>query len=188
MKKILKYISNIILSLIIIVTLFVTIITIFTNRDGIPDVFGYSPFSIQSNSMASTINKGDLIITKKISNNPNIKEGDIISFYSTINGKNVIKTHRVINIRDESGVNLYITKGDANDVEDTTFVTEVDIISKYNGIRIPFLGYLLDFTKNKWVFLFLILIPLLIIFIYQLIDFIKLLIKYKMEKLEEELD
>lgn len=187
MKKIcnLKFIGDIFVIIIIILAIFVTLFTIITNKDGISNLKGYSPFSIQSNSMFPTLKKGDMIITYNKINYQDLKVNDIISFYSFENGSNIIKTHRITNIYLENNVRLYETKGDNNDVSDNVYITDVDIIGKMK-YRIPFLGGIIDFLKNKWVFLFLILIPLGIIFIYQLIDFLKVLIDYKLEKEEQD--
>ena len=135
--------------------------------------------------MFPTLKKGDMIITYNKINYQDLKVNDIISFYSFENGSNIIKTHRITNIYLENNVRLYETKGDNNDVSDNVYITDVDIIGKMK-YRIPFLGGIIDFLKNKWVFLFLILIPLGIIFIYQLIDFLKVLIDYKLEKEEQD--
>ena len=161
MKKIcnLKFIGDIFVIIIIILAIFVTLFTIITNKDGISNLKGYSPFSIQSNSMFPTLKKGDMIITYNKINYKDLKVNDIISFYSFENGSNIIKTHRITNIYLENNVRLYETKGDNNDVSDNVYITDVDIIGKMK-YRIPFLGGIIDFLKNKWVFLFLILIPL----------------------------
>ncbi len=187
MKKIcnLKFIGDIFVIIIIILAIFVTLFTIITNKDGISNLKGYSPFSIQSNSMFPTLKKGDMIITYNKINYQDLKVNDIISFYSFENGSNIIKTHRITNIYLENNVRLYETKGDNNDVSDNVYITDVDIIGKMK-YRIPFLGGIIDFLKNKWVFLFFIVIPLGIIFIYQLIDFLKILIDYRLEKDEQK--
>lgn len=179
MKKVCKSIWKIICSFVIFISLLVTLISIISNKDGIPNVFGYSPFSIQSNSMYPTIKKGDLIITKFDKTISNYDIDDIVSFFAYENGQNIIKTHRISNIIKEENMIMLETKGDNNDIEDIALLTEIDIIGKYQT-RIPFIGYLIDFFKNKWVFLFLIIIPLLILFITEFISFIKLYIEYKM--------
>lgn len=186
MKKIcnLKFIGDILVFIIIILASIVTIFTLITSKDGIPSVKGYSPFSIQSNSMKPTLSKGDLIITNNNINVNDLKVNDIISFYSYEKGVNIIKTHRIVNITNENNVLLFETKGDNNDVNDNVFITDIDIIGKL-VYRVPLLGNIIDFFKNKWVFFFIILIPLAILFIYQLINFISALIDYKMEMSKE---
>lgn len=152
-----------------------------SRKDGIPNINGYSPFSIQSNSMYPTLKKGDLIITKMNYSIDDYKKGDIISFFAYENGTNIIKTHRINNIIKQDKLIMFETKGDNNDIEDTYLITEVDIIGKYIK-RIPLLGNVIDFFKNRFVFFIFILIPLTIIFVSELISFINLYIEYKMDK------
>ena len=174
-KRIGGILLDILIALVIILGIITTIISITSNEDGIPNVFGYSPFSIQTNSMAPSLKSGDLIIVKSV-DPATLKVGDIISYYDTIDGENVIKTHRIVNIFDD-GVRLYTTRGDNNDVDDDYVLTEVDIIGKYQSIRIPLLGYIIDFFKSKWGFLLFIVVPLAIIFIVQLISLIRLIVE-----------
>lgn len=174
-KRIGGILLDILIALVIILGIITTIISLTSNEDGIPSVFGYSPFSIQTNSMLPTLKAGDLIVVKAVDPDT-LVVGDIISYYDTIDGENVIKTHRVVSIIDE-GVRLYTTRGDNNDVEDNYVLTEVDIIGKYQNIRIPLLGYIIDFFKSKWGFLLFIIIPLAIIFIFQLVGLIKLIVE-----------
>lgn len=173
-KRISGILLDILIALVIILGIITTIISLTSNEDGIPNVFGYSPFSIQTNSMAPTMKAGDLIIVKSIEPK-SLVVGDIISYYDTIDGENVIKTHRIISIIDD-GVRLYTTRGDNNDVDDDYVLTEVDIIGKYQNIKIPLLGYIIDFFKSKWGFLLFIVLPLAVIFVVQLISLIKLIV------------
>lgn len=174
-KRIGGILLDILIALVIILGIITTIISLTSNEDGIPSVFGYSPFSIQTNSMSPTLKTGDLIIVKAIDPS-SLKVDDIISYYDTIDGENVIKTHRIVSIIDDS-TRLYTTRGDNNDVEDNYVLTEVDIIGKYQNIRIPLLGYIIDFFKSKWGFLLFIIIPLAIIFLVQLVGLIKLIVE-----------
>lgn len=178
-KKISGMVLEIIIAFVIIFSIFITIMTLCTNKDGIPSIIGYSPFSIQSNSMAPTLHKGDLIIDKIIAIE-DLKVNDIVSFFATEQGTNIVKTHRIIEIINDGAI-ILVTKGDNNDVQDETLISEVDLIGKYQ-FRIPIMGYIIDFLKSKWGFLFCIVIPLFIIFIYQIIGFIKLVVEDKMEE------
>lgn len=174
-KRIGGILLDILIALVIILGIITTIISLTSNEDGIPNVLGCSPFSIQTNSMSPSLKAGDLIIVKSVPSDE-LVVGDIISYYDTIDGENVIKTHRIVSIT-EDGTRLYTTRGDNNDVIDNYVLTEVDIIGKYQNIRIPLLGYIIDFFKSKWGFLLFIIIPLAIIFIFQLIELIKLIVE-----------
>lgn len=180
-KNIGKLIIDILTVVVIISAILIAIIILTTNKDGVPDIMGYSPFSIQSNSMEPTLKKGDLIIDK-IVDIESLKVGDIISFYDTIDGVEVIKTHRITNITTDQGFYLFNTKGDNNSLPDATLISDVDVIGKYDGKRVPYLGSIIDFLKSKFGFLFCIILPLSVLFITQLVEFIKKILEYKMEE------
>lgn len=188
-KKIFKTISNIFLVFVIISAGIFALITFTSKKDGIPSVFGYSPFSIQSESMKPLLNVGDLVLCKKIDENTEIKKDDIVSFKTTIQGKNVIVTHRIesiIALEDNSYV--YTTKGDNNDTSDINTITRNDIVAIYTGNKIPVLGYILSFISNKYVFLLLIILPLAILFISEFVDLVKDLVENAELKEKEELE
>ncbi len=71
------------------------------------NIFGYTFFVVVTNSMAPTIETDDVIIVK-IGNQA--KVGEIITYKKG----NVFITHRVTAVRE----NLYIAKGDANNIGD----------------------------------------------------------------------
>ena len=92
---------------------------------GMPTVFGYSGAAVVSGSMdddsGDDIEIGDFVITKS---QDNYAVGDVITFYEPSLGGYV--THRIISA-DESG---FITKGDANNVQDGSTVAQDDIVGK----------------------------------------------------------
>ena len=105
-KSILGVISDILLVILIIVAIAITVMT-FTSKSsetGIGNVAGYTPFSVQTDSMSPTIGKGDLIIAKEVVDpTEELKEGDVITFYTLMQDSagNTIKgfnTHRIIDI------------------------------------------------------------------------------------------
>lgn len=124
-------------------------------------------YVIVSGSMEPELNIGDLIIVKKEND---LKEGDIISFWY---GESVV-THRITKIEKENGKNIYTTKGDRNNVEDSGTITDENIIGK-KIITIPKLGKITLIFQGRLA----IIIMLIIFFIY-----IKC-IKMKEQKREE---
>lgn len=177
-KKVFKIILNIFMVLIILVASIVTIVSLSTKEKGIANIFGYIPLSIQSESMKSAINKGDLIITKKY-NQGNVKKNDIIAFLSIEQEKTIIKTHRIIEIKEVNGNEVYVTKGDNNNQVDEQTVSKNDIVSVYTGKKISYAGTMLDFFKSQLGFMLCIILPLFALFIYQLYDFITVVIESK---------
>ena len=107
---------------IVLVLLVVLLVNIFGAKltGNVPRVFGYSVMNIVSGSMEEEIPKGSYVLIKKVSPEE-IEKDDIICFYSTdakIYG--MPNTHRVVEepIVTDSGIE-FITKGDANPINDT---------------------------------------------------------------------
>lgn len=186
-KKILKVIGDIFLVFVIVSAVIFTAITLTSKKDGIPSLFGYSPFSILSGSMEPTLKTGDIVLCKKVDNNTELKENDIIAFRTTIDGKKTIVTHRINSITTLNDDSIIITtKGDNNDISDANPLTREEVLAKYDNIRIPLLGYFITFISNKYVFFFLIILPLAILFITELVDLIKQLVENAEERIKEE--
>ena len=70
MKTVYKKIGGAIVDILIVVLVLLSIIISISSitaraNNGVPDLFGYSPFSVQSESMQPTINEGDYIFVEK---------------------------------------------------------------------------------------------------------------------------
>ena len=92
-------IINIVLIIAIIIAFFCTYTAYVTkNGSGVPDIFGYEPFSIQSDSMSPFFEKGDLVIDKRVEDTSKLQVGDVITFWTIIDGQKVLNTHRIIDI------------------------------------------------------------------------------------------
>ncbi len=110
--------------------------------------------------MAPTININDVVFVKEVSEEE-LKPNDIITFRSD----NSIITHRIVEVMEKNNRIIYTTKGDNNNTEDTDRAYFQDIEGKYIG-KIPKIGLILSFLKNKIVFIITIII-LIICIMYQ---------------------
>lgn len=102
----------------------------------LPRLLGYDINVVLSNSMEPVYSTGELLLVKH-AEPKDVKVGDIISFDGRDGAENVI-THRVIRIDSESQV--FYTKGDANEGEDSNPAT----FKRLNGIvmvNIPMAGH-----------------------------------------------
>lgn len=107
-------------------------------------VVGIRPYVVISGSMEPAVHKGSLSFINKHSKYEDIKNGDIIA-YQTPTGDKV--THRVREVTEEG----FITRGDANPVDDVALTTESNFLGK-NIFSIPMLGYAvgtLQTTRGK---------------------------------------
>lgn len=117
-KKILSIVFNVIFYILILLLLIVAISSIRSKKNGgIPNVFGYGLFVVESSSMdgneKDSFAKGDLIICKMATkkSRANIKIGDIVVFHDVMEDKNI--SHRVVNVTtNTSGDIVVITQGD----------------------------------------------------------------------------
>ena len=114
-------------------------------------VFGYRCFTNSSNSMSPVINTGSLTVIHPYDF---YDVGESISYYLLSGNRTEIITHRITSI----GGNVYVTKGDANEVEDRELVPSRLVIGKVILV-IPYLGYFITFVKSFWGTILTILLP-----------------------------
>lgn len=138
-KKVVEVVSDILLVMILIVAIVITVMT-FTSKNsdvGVGNVFGYTPFTIQSDSMKPTFKTGDMIIAKEVDNVNELKIGEVITYTTVLidaEGRSVRgnNTHRITDIvyNADGTINNFVTKGDATDMEDTVPVTPDSVLGK----------------------------------------------------------
>ena len=120
MKKVLKVIVNIFAWLVVFLALIVTILVFSSTRsNGVANLLGYIPLTVESQSMSPTFDQGDLIICKQIDDPTALQVDDVITFWMIIDGQKVKNTHRIIEISNEDGVLSFTTRGDNNPIADT---------------------------------------------------------------------
>ena len=156
MKKILYYVLFLVIVLPFLIFNLTLIIKSKLYPNKIADFMGYKPFIVMSGSMETTINIGDLVIVKKV-NSSSIHTGDIIAFK---NG-NIVISHRVKEVINDSGIYKFKTKGDNNNVADD-FIVNSDAIEGIFVNKIPGLGSILLFLGKPIGLLMVILVIIII--------------------------
>lgn len=167
MRKALDLVANIIMS-IVLVALVLGIIAAGSSRisgDGYPGLAGYRIFNVLSGSMNPTFAPGSAVITSEV-DPANLKIGDVVTF-KVPEEQDMIVTHRIVRINNEAGQMSFITRGDANNSEDTSPRPAGNIIGQV-VLGIPYLGYLAAFTQTKMGLLFMIVIPALILIVLEI--------------------
>lgn len=102
----------------------------------VPRFFGYTMFAVLSGSMEPSYPVGSIVYVNKNIMPEDIQVGEPIAFYRD---EETVATHRVVSI-DETN-RTFTTKGDANDVEDSSPVDYQQMIGKAT-VSIPYMGYL----------------------------------------------
>ena len=152
--------------IIILVAALYAFTTLATHEDGsVSDIAGFTPLAVQSDSMAPTFNKGDLIVIQKCDTSK-LEVGDIVTFHTIIDNEYALNTHRIAAIDEVNGMRSFTTKGDNNDVADTHIISDGDIVGKY-VFALPQMGKVMDFLSSSMGFLIVIVLPMLLFFIYQ---------------------
>ena len=175
MKTVAKKIGTAIVDIVIVILIaFSIIISIssFTAKanNGVPDLFGYSPFSVQTDSMKPVFNKGDYIFVEKC-DPEDLVIGDVITYYTMIDGRRAINTHRLVNIIDNNGLIEYQTQGDnreTNPEPDELLLSPGDVIGKYCGTKVPMMGAVIDYLSTQLGFFLFILLPVLLFTVFQI--------------------
>ena len=175
-KTVLKVLSWIVL---IFLILLATILIYYVVSSKIYEAKGkkYEPlislYTIISPSMEPNINVYDVVLTKRVKPEE-VKEGDVITFISSSTlGEGLTITHRVKSVIKTEGDIKFRTQGDNNPIPDSALVTSNNLLGKV-VFTIPFLGYIQFMLQSKSGWLFFLLIPAIIVVIYDVVKVIKL--------------
>ena len=178
-KRIMNAIVNGILVLAIALAAVCTYISfVSTSGNGVPSLFGIRVFSIQTESMYPTLLPGDLIFDTGVKEPEELRVGDVITYWTVINGERVLNTHRIHEIYDGGGYLIYATKGDNNTIADPLTVHESEVVGKYS-FRVAGLGKVFDYLQTSTGFLIVIVIPVFLFFLFHLIQFFRVLFAYQ---------
>ncbi len=143
------------------------IVKSYTNSDEVPSVSGYLPLIVLTDSMYPEIHSGDLIICHT-GEPEEVKVGDVIAFFDPAGNGTSIVTHRVAEITTQDGELAFITKGDANNVEDRMPVPAEDLVGVFQN-RIPGMGSVAMFMQTTQGLIVCVVCPLLLLIGYDLI-------------------
>ena len=189
MKKAWKIISTALVWIVVVVAVFMMIFTIisvntFDRNDR--DIFGLRFYIALSDSMSATdFDAGDLVLVKEV-DPATLKEGDIIAYQSQ-NSENYGQTvtHKIrAKTTDANGNPGFITYGTTTGVDDETVVTYPFILGKYQ-MALPKVGTFFQFLKTPQGYILCILIPFLLLIIYQGLNCVKIFKMYKAEQMAE---
>ena len=149
----------------IIICNVILIIRSYQDAEKLPTVFGISPVIVMSGSMYPTFDTGDMIVLQKVDPDT-VQEGDVICYFAD-NDKNTAITHRVVEVQTaEDGSLLFVTRGDANNVEDRVAVTADMVQGRYTGIYLPGLGNVAVFLQSPLGMVVCIVCPLALILLW----------------------
>ena len=193
MDNSMKVISWILVAFTVFIMLF-TIITVTTVDKNDRSIFGHKFYIVQTDSMSKSennadmdvhFNAGDIVIIKNLKDKTNLQKGDIISFMPTNEdsyGETI--THMILEVKkDDKGGVEYITYGTNTSTPDKAPVEPEYVLGKYVG-KLPGVGNFFAFVKSTPGYIVCILIPFLLLILYNGTSVIRLFRKYKKEQTE----
>lgn len=180
MKSFLKGLWGFVEVLIVIYVIIITACLLATNK------YGFTQFN---NTTLVTIDEfrakyldesqvNDLLIVKGTPND--IVVGDKIYYYGTAENKYTVETAHVRKIVSQDDTMAIYQLDD----EESTPIASNRVLGKYSAIY-PNIGGVLDVLESKIGFLLLVILPILLIFMYQIYALI-IVIKYGDEDIEQE--
>lgn len=177
-KRIGGIVVNVLVVLVLIVVLFISISVISSRGKGYTTFFGKAFVAVESYSMVGekedSFTRGDLIVFDELDDaeKQTLEEGQIVTFYDSIDGVRVLNTHRIINIgvNDVGTIVTVETMGDANDVADPVHLLD-DIVGRKVSIARG-VGHFFLFFNSQWGFFTCIVLPSFLIVIFCVVNLI----------------
>ena len=197
-RKIIDISTKVITYLLIAFTVFMmifTIVSVATLDRNDRSIFGVKFYIVQTDSMSKSeknedldihFNAGDIVLIKNLSEKEKteLKEGDVIAFMST-NSDSYMETitHMIRDVKEDDKGKLlgYVTYGTNTGTDDEALVEPEYVLGKYTG-KLPGIGKFFAFVKSTPGYIICILVPFLLLILYNGVNVIKLFRKYKQEQ------
>ena len=192
-KKILNGIFLGVQIALVLIALILTVIMIMNPKQGEVSSVGVKLLPVLSDSMDGereidgTLYKGfpagALVIAKNPHKDGVYKVGEIVTFEFLKDGKTELNTHRIVEVVEVApGVVKYKTQGDNPAApEDSTLKLPGDIKAVYST-HINGLGFALSWVRDGYHFIYVIIIPLGLLLIYNIYLVAQIIVEGKMKK------
>lgn len=177
MKKSLKIIWNILQVIIIIHVILITLLMFFQNKYGFSELGNYVIYDATKldHKNISSLNEGDLVIIK---DTDKLKKKDVAYYYAVSGEKYIILSGTITDVKKEKNNYSYTISDGTNKI----IISSPRIIGS-NIYHFPTIGKILKVVESKTGFIFFILLPIMIVFIYQVYQLL-LILRY--EKIAED--
>ena len=189
LKRLFQFMWDLVEVLIIIYVIFVTTCILSKNRYGYTNLFGYTLVSVHQEDEAyiKDSKAGNLLVVK---NDGNVNKNQYVYYYyadvaDPNNEKYVVRGAFVTDTIKGDGGELYSLK----DKEDPK-ISKARVLGNYSN-QYAVIGGVLEFLETRLGFLFCVLLPIMIVFVYQIYEFVVILNYDKADKIrknEEEID
>ena len=138
----------------------------------------YGAYVIISGSMDPIIKVRDAVVIRRVGAD-DIKVGDVVTYRAIDEAYyGILITHRVVDIKEENGKKIFVTKGDANATIDRSPIEIGQIYGKV-VMRIPKIGYIKFFLASSYGWIIAVVVPSLGVIIYDIMKLFHNLKKVK---------
>lgn len=129
-----------------------------------PMIAGRQLYIVLGGSMSPTFEAGALAVIEPIDADV-VEVGDILTYRGA--GAESATTHRVVDIVEVDGSRKFVTRGDANDVDDPMLLEPNDIVGRVS-FTVPYLGRLMNFAQSRLGLALLVIVPGIVLIIYEI--------------------
>lgn len=198
-KKILNIALKVVTWLLVAFTVFMmifTVVTVTTVDRNDRSIFGVKFYIVQTDSMSLSennkdmdvhFNAGDIVIIKNVDDPRALQAGDVIAFMSTNSvsyGETVTHMIREVKKTEDGKVLGYVTYGTNTGTDDEALVEPEYVLGAYSG-KLPGVGNFFAFVKSTPGYIVCILVPFLLLILYNGVNVIRLFRKYKREQMAD---
>ena len=197
-KKILNIALKVVTWLLVAFTVFMmifTVVTVTTVDRNDRSIFGVKFYIVQTDSMSLSennkdmdvhFNAGDIVIIKNVDDPRALQAGDVIAFMSTNSvsyGETVTHMIREVRKTEDGKVLGYVTYGTNTGTNDGALVEPEYVLGVYSG-KLPGVGRFFAFVKSTPGYIVCILVPFLLLILYNGMNVIRLFRQYRREQME----
>lgn len=198
-KKILNIALKVVTWLLVAFTVFMmifTVVTVTTVDRNDRSIFGVKFYIVQTDSMSLSennkdmdvhFNAGDIVIIKNVDDPRALQAGDVIAFMSTNSvsyGETVTHMIREVRKTEDGKVLGYVTYGTNTGTNDEALVEPEYVLGAYSG-KLPGVGNFFAFVKSTPGYIVCILVPFLLLILYNGVNVIRLFRQYKREQMAD---
>lgn len=174
-KVLFRWTSIAVSSLLVATVLLMMVLVVAERRERttMPVIFNRALLTVMSGSMTPHIDTGDMILDQMVTPSlaRQLRVGQVITYRTRTTGNtpSLLITHRIVGVFKVAKAGsqaarktafAYITKGDANNVQDQSPVSPAQVVGLYIG-RIPYLGYIGMAAHKPTGFALLVILPVL---------------------------
>ena len=179
MKKVLRGLWSVCEVIIIFYVIVVTAFILCKNKYGYTQIGDYTfdNVSLIDARNIEDADKGDLLVVR---NSNNVHVGDRIYYYAAYNESYIVRSDYVVSMESDDFSALYTIQRNG----ENTVVPSSRLLGKYSTVYKK-VGGILEVLESRIGFLFLVLLPIMIVFIYQVYEFVVIL-RYEEVEADDE--